>query len=300
MAEHLRVGHLSDTHFLEPGVTPEGGHSYDTAVAFDHVIDHLGDHDHLDLVVVTGDVADHGRPEQYELAAAAFSRFSVPVNVCPGNHDFDHPFSTGITGDGIGTSRVIDLGAWAFLFVDSNAGQMVEDDEGRMVDPPGEARLHANGSLGDREATWIREACADAAADHVFVWVHHPPAVDIPLAADEEYTAEWAAVLADLPEIRGIGGGHTHVPTEHEIDDRPVFVAPSLKNNFDLDADTWLPPGYRTYEFHPDGHITSELHLVDHDHWPRRPLGRAIRSLFQGELTYEQLAEIVARRQRQG
>lgn len=298
MEPAVRVGHLSDTHFLEAGAPPEGGHAYDTAAAFDAVLEHLGDHDHLDLMVVTGDVADHGRPGQYELAAEAFARFAVPVNVCPGNHDLDRAFRAGIDGHAVGTSRVVELGAWTFLFVDSNAGQMVPDDAGDLVDPPGEVRLHANGSLGDREASWIREACERTDAEHVFVWVHHPPGVPVPLVADEAYTAEWLGVLQAAPAIRGIGGGHTHIPSFHEVVDRPVFVAPSLKNNFDLVAETWLPPGYRTYEFGADGTISSDLHLVDDDRWPRRPFGRAIRSLFNGELTHAELAEIVARRSR--
>ena len=77
-----------------------------------------------------------------------------------------------------------------------------------------------------------------------------------------------------------------------------MFVAPSLKNNFDLLASTWLPPGYRSYEFHVDGTVTSEVHLVDDERWPRRPFGRAIRSLLMGEISYAQLADIAARRTR--
>ncbi len=296
MTEPIRVGHLSDTHFLERGAAPEGGHAYDTAAAFDAVLDHLGDHDHLDMVVVTGDVADHGRPEQYALAMAAFSRFDVPVHLCPGNHDFDDPFRAGFADSGIGTPRVLEVGSWAFLFVDSNAGRMIPGDGDRLVDPPGDHRIASNGALGERESGWVRDVCRSTSAEHVFVWVHHPPGCDVPLVADADYATEWTALLGDLPEIRGIGGGHTHIPAEYSFEGRSVHVAPSLKNNFDLDVDTWLPPGYRTFEFHDDGQFTSELHLVDDERWPRRPFGRAIRSLFMGELTYAQLAEIVARR----
>ncbi len=99
-----------------------------------------------------------------------------------------------------------------------------------------------------------------------------------------------------MPSVRGMGAGHTHIPAEYEIGDLPVFVSPSLKNNFSLDPQTWLPPGYRTYEFMPDGSVSSEVHLVDDERWPRRPFGRALKSLFMGELTFEQLAEISARR----
>jgi len=296
MSQVVRVAQLSDTHFLEHGAEPEGGHAYDTDAAFDAVVDHLGEHSHLDMVVVTGDVADHGRAGQYQKAAEAFSRFQVPVNVCPGNHDFHAPFNVGIGRPGVSTSRAMEVQNWAFLFVDSSAGLMNVDESGLHVDPPGEERLHNNGSLGSREASWIRQMCEETSAEHVFVWLHHPPAPTVPLCHDDNYSAEWSALLSDVSIIRGLAGGHTHVPDEHVVVDRPVFVAPSLKNNFSIDPQTWLPPGYRTYEFMPDGAVTSDLHLVDDDRWPRRPFGRALKSLFMGEISFEELAEIVDRR----
>lgn len=296
MTEVLRVGQLSDTHFLGAGASPEGMHGYDTSEAFDAVLADLEARHELDVVVVTGDVADHGSPEEYEIAAAAFARLPAPVVMCPGNHDFDDPFRRGFDADHIGIPQVTRHDAWTFVYVDSNAGRMIADTDGTFVDPPGDLRLHANGALGERHASQVRDAVADHDGEHVFIWVHHPPDSNVPLAADAGYTAEWAALVADLADVRGFGAGHTHVPSTYRFADRPVFVAPSLKNNFDLTANTWLPPGYRTYEFHPDGDVTSELHLVDDERWPRRPFGRAVRSLFMGELTYDELAAIVARR----
>jgi 3',5'-cyclic AMP phosphodiesterase CpdA len=296
MSGPLRVGQLSDTHFLEPGLEPEGNHGYDVAEAFDAVLDHLSEQAELDLVVVTGDIADHGRPEQYEIAAAALARLPAPVYVCPGNHDLDATFRNGFARPGIHVPRRTHHGAWTFVYADSNAGAMSADDTGRLVDPPGEERLHRNGSLGEAETAWLRAAAAGHDADHVFVWVHHPPDADIPMAHDVAYTAEWETLTATCPKIRGFGAGHTHIPSTYEFSGRPVFVAPSLKNNFDLEADTWLPPGYRTFEFHPDGTVQSELHLIDDERWPRRPFGRALRSLFMGELSFNELAEIIARR----
>ena len=174
---------------------------------------------------------------------------------------------------------------------------MSPDDTGRLIDPPGQERLHRNGSLGEAEAAWLRTAAAGHDADHVFVWVHHPPDIDVPWTHDAAYTAEWDAVAAVCPKIRGFGAGHTHMPATYTYAGRTVYVAPSLKNNFDLDAGSWLPPGYRTYEFHhPDRTVQSELHLMDDERRPRRPFGRALRSLFMGELSFSELAEIVARR----
>lgn len=296
MPDVIRIAQLSDTHFLEDGAPHQGGHAYNTDEAFDAVLGHLGDHTHLDMIVVTGDVADHGEAEQYRKAAAAFSRLQVPVNACPGNHDFDAAFMAGVGRPGVSTSRVVEAGNWAFLFVDSCAGLMQVNEAGLHIDPPGEERLHNNGLLGDREAAWVRHMCEATTAEHVFVWLHHPPDVPVPMAYDADYAAEWARLLPALPSVRGMGAGHTHIPAEYQIGGLPVFVSPSLKNNFSLEPQTWLPPGYRTYEFMPDGSVSSEVHLVDDERWPRRPYGRALNSLFMGEITFEQLAEISARR----
>ena len=293
----LRIAQLSDTHFVEPGELAEGGFAYDTAQAFDAVFDAIEDQDSYDLVVVTGDIADHGRPAQYQRASEAFGRFSAPVNTCPGNHDQTLAFTAGMGKPTVAMSRAIELGPWCFLFVDSNRGAMVPDEQGRLIDPQRyEDRLHGNGSLGAREQSWIRDMCATTDAEHVFVWLHHPPNPAAGIGRDEAYTAEWRATLADLPTIRGFGGGHTHVPALYEFEGRSVHVCPALKNNFDLEAKTLLPPGFRSYDFFPDGKVTSESHVIDHPRWPRHPLGRAVIALLNGELTWTEFEEIAARK----
>lgn len=300
MSDAIAIVQLSDTHFLEPGADPEGGFAYDTGAAFDAVFDQIASEsgtDDLDLVVVTGDVADHGRAEQYRRAAEAFSRFDVPVNVCPGNHDFDDPFQAGMARPNVNTSRVIEIGNWAFVFVDSNAGAAVADAHGGWIDPPGEERLHLNGSLGAREADWVRRMCEATTAEHVFVWLHHPPAPTVPLSFDATYADEWRALVSGLTKLRGFGGGHTHVPTDYVFEEHPVFVAPSFKNNFSMEPREWLPPGYRTYRFEPNGGVTSEARFVEADErWPRRPFGRLLHSLFMGEISHAELNDIIDRK----
>lgn len=296
MAATIRIVQLSDTHFLEEGADPEGGHAYDTDAAFEAVLGDIGDQSGLDLVVVTGDIADHGRVGQYQKAATQLSRFSVPVNACPGNHDFDKTFTAAFGRPGVSSTRMVEIGSWAFLFVDSSAGMMTEDDSGLLVDPPGEQRLHNDGVLGTREAAWIKSMCETTTADHVFIWLHHPPGVPVPMSHDEAYAAVWLDLLPRLAKVRGMGAGHTHIPAQYDLLDIPVFVSPALKNNFSLEDRTWLPPGYRSYEFASDGTVQSTVHLVDDDRWPRSPFGRALHSLFMGEITFEQLRDISARR----
>ncbi|MAJ60874.1 MAG: hypothetical protein CBC48_13340 [bacterium TMED88] len=301
MNDPIRIVQLSDTHFLEDGAEPEGGVAYNTDEAFEAVFDHIGKHENLDLVVVTGDVADHGRLPQYQKAAEAFSRLPGPVNVIPGNHDQDAAFAASMGRPSVSTSRVIKMKGWAFLFVDSSAGNLVIDKTGRAVDPPNYAdRLHSDGHLGAAEAAWIRDMVSQVEADHVFIWVHHPPGCPIGMLNAEAYNAEWAELLRDLPSVRGVGAGHTHAPDTYEFMGRTIHVAPSFKNNFDLVKNTWLPPGYRSYTFEADGTVKSQERLVDDPRWPRRPFGRALRALFDGELTFDELRSISERKASKG
>ena len=40
-----------------------------------------------DGIVLTGDLADHGRPEEYALLRTELERLPMPVHPLPGNHD---------------------------------------------------------------------------------------------------------------------------------------------------------------------------------------------------------------------
>lgn len=289
---------LSDTHFLEPGEPPEGGFAYDTSDAFSAVLQRIQEHGEPDLVAVTGDVADHGRSAQYRIAADAFSRFEAPVNVCPGNHDADAALTASITRPDVSTSQVINVDNWSLLFADSNAGVMIPDSNGRPIDPEYEQRLHNNGTLGAAHAAWIVDMCETSDADHVFVFLHHPPRGGTAWSNDDTYADEWRGVLAATDKIRGFGAGHTHVPTTDALDGIPIFICPAFKNNFDMDASTFLPPGYRTYEFHADGTVDSTVELIDDDRWPRHPMPRSVVALLRGELSFEEFDEIVARKRK--
>ncbi len=292
----IRVAQLSDTHFLEPDHDPEGGFGYDIAAAFDLVEADLSAHD-LDAVVVTGDIADHGRPAQYRLALEAFERLRPPVWCTPGNHDRDAAFQAGLTRSHVSAPRLVHVENWCFAFVDSNVGVMLDDGSGHRVDPEHHDRLHGNGLLGSAEAAWLRQVCATTDAEHVFVWVHHPPASgNGAVGPTPEYQAEWRTLLAELPMVRGFGAGHTHVPTFADFEGTPVHIGPALKNNFDLDEYTFLPPGWRRYEFGLDGTVTSTAEFVDDERFPRAPLPRSVAALLRGELTHEQFDAIVARR----
>ena len=223
----IRIAQLSDTHFLEPGEEPEGGFGYDIAAAFALVEADIARHE-LDAVVVTGDIADHGRPAQYRLAVEAFERLRPPVWCTTGNHDQDVAFRVGLTRSHVSAPRLVHLENWCFAFVDSNAGLMCDEGAGHLVDPEYHDRLWGNGLLGDAEMAWLRQVCGTTDAQHVFVWVHHPPTSgNGAVGPTPEYGAQWRELLRDLPIIRGLGAGHTHVPIVADLAGVPVHVSPA-------------------------------------------------------------------------
>src|SRR4051812_25735402 len=59
----------------------------------------------LAAILVTGDVADHGAPTEYEEAAAELVA-DVPVLVVPGNHDERAAFRKALLDEGGGTAPV--------------------------------------------------------------------------------------------------------------------------------------------------------------------------------------------------
>jgi 3',5'-cyclic AMP phosphodiesterase CpdA len=111
----IRVTQFSDCHFTTSAVPPYGGLGYNTTQAWDAIFDHAFEGTNPDRVIVTGDIADRGRAEEYELARALLGRIPVPVNVAIGNHDQNDTFNVHLS---ISLSERV--GDWLFIFADSN------------------------------------------------------------------------------------------------------------------------------------------------------------------------------------
>lgn len=292
----IRVTQFSDLHFSTPGNRSHGGMGYDTDAAWREVFAHAFDdgRPQPDLVVVTGDVADHGQPEEYLVAAAHLQTIPVATNLVPGNHDFHVPFESHLPRPGLTMSRTLRLGSWLFLFADSNHPGRELDADGRLVDS--HDRIEQNGGLGPREMAWLSETIGQTDADHAFIWVHHPPAAKGSFN-QPAYDAEVAELIRRHAKLRGVGAGHTHTDSVDDIAGRPVFTCPALTINLDVREGTILPPGYRTYEFGDDGTISSDCHLIDDDRWPRRRLPRAAARWLAGEISFDEMQAEIARRQ---
>jgi 3',5'-cyclic-AMP phosphodiesterase len=288
----FRVAQFSDTHFSTPGHRSHGGFGYDTDAAWEAVFAHAfqdpGQARPFDYAVVTGDIADNGRTDEYAVAARQLVRIHVPTNICSGNHDFQVPFDAGLPRPGLTQSRTLRIENWLFLFADSNFGGREIAADGSVHDL--EDRRGEAAEFGARERSWIAETIAATDADHVFLWAHHPPYAR-GLFNSETYNAELESLFAAAPKLRGMGVGHTHTNIEFTVGNRTGFVCPALTINIDFVNKTTLPPGYRSYEFSEDGTITSTCHLIEDNQWPRRNLPDASIQWILGEISLKPCAK---------
>jgi|tagenome__1003787_1003787.scaffolds.fasta_scaffold20831707_2 Icc protein len=197
------VAHVSDTHL--------GNDVQDPSDRLAAVMDHLlAMSPAPDVLVVTGDVADHGLGPEYADARAWLERWPGPVAVCPGNHDVRAAFVEGL---GIQARSVVEAGGYRFVMLDS----LIDAVAGERVD---------EGRLGEEQLAWLdaRLGNSDAPA---FVCLHHPPTtiglelMDPIRLLDGDALA---AVVDHHPHVVATLVGHAHTMGATMFAGRPLLI----------------------------------------------------------------------------
>ncbi|MET8853211.1 metallophosphoesterase [Amycolatopsis sp. NPDC004625] len=247
------IAHLSDLHF-------DGGSRAEERVAA--VMAYLGGLEPVDAVVVTGDIADHGAPEEYERAAALL-KYPAPVLLCPGNHDVRAAFRTGLldlpASDGpIDLAR--EVGGVLFALCDSTI--------------PGRGA----GFLADETLAWL-DGVLSGGDGPAIVAFHHPPvAVGVPLvdAIRQSGGERLESVLKRHPRVKALLAGHVHTGASTTFAGVPLRIAPGVVSGSLLPGEPgggrgWAdggpldydrPPGLLLHVLHDDGRVTSHHRVV--------------------------------------
>jgi Icc protein len=240
------IAHLSDLHLGGPSEARSRN---------DLVMSHVLALDpRPDVLLVTGDIADHGLPEEYAAAREVLDRWPGLMLVGTGNHDVRDAFADGLL-EGRRTARldlVLETDTARFLMLDS----LVEA-------PPGERIDH--GELADNTLTWLDDQLASSPRP-TFVCLHHPP-VEIGVGLMDPIMLReperLAAVLARHPHHVATLVGHAHTQAASTFAGRPVLVGGGVASTVPLDAEPlpliWEagPPTMAFHHQHADGRLTT-------------------------------------------
>jgi Icc protein len=243
----LTIAHISDTH-IDAGER--------SVVRTQRVLRYLaGLARRPDVVLVTGDVADHGAESEYERVRDLVD-LPTPVLFCPGNHDVREPFRKvllGVEPDGTPVNRAYRVGGALFAMCDSSI--------------PG----RDDGLLADETLDWLDAELAAAADLPAFVCFHHPPLVlGTPYVDGIRQFAEdrLARVVARHPRVVALLCGHAHTAAATTFAGLPLLVAPGVVSTsvlpFESDAivDLEQPPMLAFHVLHDDRRLTTHYRVA--------------------------------------
>ncbi|MBO2451098.1 metallophosphoesterase [Actinomadura barringtoniae] len=209
------IAHLSDVHI-------DDRRSMDRTRAVMEHLDALPCD--LDAVLVTGDIADHALPAEYE-AARKLLTSRHPTLICPGNHDERAAFRRHLLGEEPSVApidQVLRAGGFVIALCDTS---VPGEDYGRME---------------ETTLAWLEDVLAGTSAP-VLVGFHHPPVtLGIPYVDGiKQYGEErLAGIAARSPHLVAFLAGHAHTAAATTFAGRPLLVAPGVVSTTRLPWET--------------------------------------------------------------
>ena len=272
----MLVAQITDTHILAEGkiyhsprraISPDaepGWSEIDTAACLRQAVDELNTLvTPPDVIVVTGDLTDHGSEAEYANLLAILAAARMPVFVIPGNHD---------SRDGLRTAFAAD----SYLPANGFLQYVVESYPLRLIALDTHVPGSHHGELCAERLNWLDQTLSDAPTRPTLLMMHHPP---FPTGIEymDHHALHDPAAFADVvrrhPQIERILCGHLHRTIDHRFAGTIAGTAPSTAHQLVLDMTagapaefTFEPAGYQLH-FWRDG-IGLVTHTAVFGDWP--------------------------------
>lgn len=238
----MRIAHLSDPHLAREPLAAAPAAKLSEALGRALAIQ-----PRPDLIVITGDLADTGHPEEYATLRAILRRCPVPVHLVAGNHD--HP-----------PALVAEFGGTPYLGGGTSASYAVEYPEATIVVASSWLDGSPAGKLGPDQLAWLDQTLDARAGVPAFVCLHHPPlALGMPFLDSIMLTdaTEFGDVIRRHPHVARVLAGHVHRDVSALFAGALLTTAPSTYLQSTLRLHDAEPPGYAA---EPASFL---LHLLD-------------------------------------
>jgi 3',5'-cyclic AMP phosphodiesterase CpdA len=233
----IRILHLSDTHVPAGGSALDGS---DPLAALDRLLTDVRHIEALDLVLVTGDIADDGSADGCIAVRRRVARFAAARGAAqvylPGNHDTREGFAEAF-GSGHLSASGRDLSSASF---DGPESAAVSHHRGvRVVTLDSVVPGEVHGELGAAQLDWLRGVLSRPAPQGTIIALHHPP---IPFVESPYLSGVGLRNPRALEEaiagtdVRGVLCGHFHLPAGGFLGSVPVWVSAGVATRIDATA----------------------------------------------------------------
>lgn len=230
----MLIAQITDFHITEPGNTACGG--VDTAPSLVATVAALNAlSPRPDLVLMTGDVVNHGRATEYDTLSALLEPLELPVRMLPGNHDDRANLRRSFAGRG----WVPDGDGFIQYAIEDYAVRIL------MLDTliPG----RTEGELCPARLDWVATRLAEQPGRPTMIAMHHPPFLSGMVDLDKHRCAghqALGALVAAHPNVLGVVTGHLHRPVSTRWAGTLGFTCPSTSRQMALTLDPGNPFGW--------------------------------------------------------
>jgi len=189
-----------------------------------------------DLILLTGDLVDLGRPEEYEHLKRILAPLPQRIVVVPGNHD-----ERDAMRDAFAAGGYLPEGEFLNFSIDDEYPVRLI---GLDTVIPGEG----GGELCGRRLDWLDRALARMPEKPTLIMMHHPPfrtGIGHMDALGLRGADGFAEVVKRHPQVRLIACGHLHRTIHASVGGRPALTCPSPAHQVALDIDPEAPSAFR-------------------------------------------------------
>ena len=228
----MLIAQLSDPHIRAEGELYQGvvdsNRMFAEALAHVHALDRRPD-----LLVLTGDLVDEGRTDEYRMARRLLSASRIPFLVMPGNHDHRENFRAAFGGD------------HAYLPKAGPLHWCVDDHAVRIIGLDSCVVGKHHGHIDAEGLAWLARTLARDTVKPTVLMLHHPPFMSgIPYM--DAYRCMEAQPLEDVvrsaPNVELVLCGHVHRTMLRRWGGTVICSCPSSTTEIDLQLRADAPP----------------------------------------------------------
>lgn len=261
----MLIAQISDMHIKKPGELLYG--RIDTQGYLERAVAHVNTLDPSpDIALVTGDLVDSGKPEEYANLKRMLSALRMPYYLIPGNHDARDPLRDGFPEH-------------AYLPRTGFLQYVVEDLPLRLIALDTLVPGKGFGALCQERLDWL-EARLKESDRHTLLYMHHPPfdcgIEPVDAARLNEGEERLAEIVRAHGNVERVLCGHVHRPIQVRWAGTMASIAPSTAHQATLDlrpgaklSMTMDPPGIALHLWRPATGLITHLSYIGTYEGPR-------------------------------